>query len=223
MTLNAILFAILLVILAIAIKYFCKFFRIGQKNKVVDPWMTSVDPWLTSAFSEDGAPTDAQQAEMLYTSPDCITFPSVECRHCRARIDPSDEADKNPNLRCRILFRGTPKDDSDEGSWAEYEKAVKEEFAQLKMSGLLRNLELIDNSSHGQAPEATPDASNELITLMYCGFYTTALLEQHIDSRKDKLKIHTCPGCNKIANVLNVLNVPLLKLRRTWRRQVPNS
>ena len=182
---------------------------------MIDPRMTPVDPWLTMTstaqlLTDDGA-TNAQQAEMPYTSPACFTYSSVKCRHCRFWNLPSGEADEAQKLKCRIVFRGTPKDDPDEDDWAEFEEAAKKEFAQLKKSGVLKNLELTDNRSRGQVQEATPDVSEEIITLRYCGLYTTALLEEHIDSRKDKKKVHTWPGCCKIANVLNA---PLIKLRR---------
>ena len=103
--------------------------------------------------------------------------------------------------------RGTPKGDPRENDFAEYEEAAKKEFAMLKKSGVLKNLELTD--SRGQ--RATPDVSEESITLRYCGLDSSELLEKQIDNRKGKKKVHTWPGCCKVAKVQNA---PLLELRR---------
>ena len=168
--------AILLVILAIAAMYFCKHFKIGQKSRVINPVVDDADPWLTYTCTAPLPPFDRVPnppvAEMLYASPACTTFSRAE------------EAQK---FKCRIVFKGTPKGDPRENDFAEYEEAAKEEFAMLRKSGVLKNLELTD--SRGQ--RATPDVSEESITLRYCGLDSSELLEKQVDNRKGKKKIHT--------------------------------
>ena len=158
--------------------------------------MADADPWLTYTCTAPLPPFDRVAnppvAEMLYTSPACITFSRAE------------EAQK---FKCRIVFKGTPKGDPRDNDFAEYQEAAKKEFAMLKKSGVFNNLELTDSRDQ----EATPDVGEESITLRYCGIDSSDLLEKQIDNRKGKKKVHTWPGCCKVAKVQNA---PLLEVRR---------
>ena len=120
-TLYAILFAILLVTLTIAAMYFCKHFKGGQKSRAINPVVDDVDPWLTYTCTAPLPPFDRvpnpPEAEMLYTSPACTTFSRAE------------EARK---FKCRFVFKGTPAGDPRDDDYAEYQQAVKKEFAKLK-------------------------------------------------------------------------------------------
>ena len=164
MTSNAILFAILLVILAAATMYFCKHFKIGQRDKEDNSRMSS-------ALPDDGVVTDGEvrhSAPEVHMSPECRMFSKtkthkqemkealemdkfidsgasssvmpedannnldLKCRSCKAFSDPREEMDNDPNPRCRIVFRGTPKEGSNQDKAIEYEMTVKKEFEQLK-------------------------------------------------------------------------------------------
>ena len=76
---------------------------------------------------------------------------------------------------------------------------------------MCNNLVLTDS----QDKEATPDTGEEGITLRYCGIASKDQLERMIDKRigsaKVKKKIHTWPGCRKVAKMVNA---PLLEVRR---------
>ena len=78
---------------------------------------------------------------------------------------------------------------------------LKKVIEKLKRSGVLGNLDIVDK--RGTESDETEDMSKEIMMLRYQGFTVPCLLEDHIDRRQKKNKIHTWPGCNKVTNVLN--------------------
>ena len=99
------------------------------------------------------------------------------------------------------MCRGNATDGSDREKADEYEMYVKKEFQKMKRSGVLGNLEVIDK--RGAESGAAADMSKEIMMLRYRGFTVPVLPEDHIDRRQKKNKIHTWPGCCKVANVFN--------------------